>query len=197
MPVKISARILSFFLLATAAGCRTNVPATPQGTAYVCGALCGSVVVALGASASPQGVSFFIQSPAGDFPALAFYATLPGTSLQAITYDESNGSGATTVVQEAATGGSQWTQTSGASGSVGSFSLVLTDAGVAVPTDGGTSWPSPQGMLTVTLEPTGTLNDAGLAVAVSFPTNAGWSCQYDAGPSSGLLYCPNGAPIEP
>ncbi len=152
--------------------------------AYLCGAICSSVVVVVGATSSANGLRFTIQSSAGDYPALAFFASLPGTSPQAITYDVTNGSAATTLVQETPTGGTLWTQSSATNAAVGSFSLALLDAGEALATDAGTSWPSPQGSLTATLEPVGTLTDAGIALYVSFPPNGG-VC--DAG--AGLLQC--------
>ncbi len=168
--------------LALVSGCHTNASAPPAGTAYVCGAICGSMVVAFGATSSPtSGLRFSLYSAAGDYPALAFFAALPGTSLEAITYDATNGAAATTVVQETPTGGTTWTQASASAANVGTFSLTVTDTGEAVVTDAGTSWPSPQGFLTATLEPLGTLTDAGILLYVSFPPN-GTTC--DAGPGN-------------
>ena len=187
-----TARLLSVLLLLASVGCKTGSPATAGGAAYFCGALCASVVVNVGAtSSSSAGLRFSIQSLTGDFPALAFFASLPGTSLEALTYDETNASAATTIVREAATGGTVWTQTSGASGTLGSFSLTILDAGEAVATDAGTEWPSPTGSLTGTLVPVGTLTDAGLLIGVSFPTPAGLACQPDGG------VCNSGVPSEP
>jgi len=78
-------------------------------------------------------------------------------------------SSASTRVEEAPAGGVTWQQASAANVDVGTFSLVLTDAGASVPIDGGTLWPAPQGSLTATLVPVGTLTDAGLLVYVGTP----------------------------
>jgi len=138
------------------------------------------VVVVVGGTSSTGGLRFTIQSSAGDYPALTFFAALPGSSLQAITYDVTNGTAATTVVQETPTGGTSWTQASATNAAVGSFSLAFLDAGEAVATDAGTSWPSPQGSLTATLEPLGTLTDAGISLYISFPPN-GLMCEAPPG----------------
>ncbi len=157
------------FLALAAAGCHSGAPPTPPATSVFCGALCSQGVVVLSATATAQGLRFSLQSPTGDYPALAFFAALPGTSLQALTYDVTNGTGATTLVQESPSGGTQWTQAASATVNVGSFSLTIADAGEALATDAGTSWPAPQGCLTATLLPVGTLTDAGLGVSVAFP----------------------------
>ena len=157
------AQLLVVFVVA-AAGCPSSTPPTAAGSATFCNALTGSVVVVLTGTATAPGLSFTILSPDGDYPALQFFASLPGTSLEAITYDDTNGTGASTRVEEAPTGGVIWQQASAADVDVGTFSLVLTDAGASVPIDGGTLWPAPQGTLTVTLLPVGTLTDAGLLV---------------------------------
>jgi hypothetical protein len=121
---------------------------------------------------------FFIQSPAGDYPAMTFQAALPGNAPQPIVYDDTNGTAASTTVQEAATGGVSWTQVSTSETQVGSFSLSFTDAGESQSTDGGTCWPSPQGALSATLLPVGTLTDAGLSVFVAFNPPAGTACPH-------------------
>lgn len=162
------AQLLVVFVVA-AAGCPSSTPPTAAGSATFCNALTGSVVVVLTGTATAPGLSFTILSPDGDYPALQFFASLPGTSLEAITYDDTNGTGASTRVEEAPTGGVIWQQASAADVDVGTFSLVLTDAGASVPIDGGTLWPAPQGTLTVTLLPVGTLTDAGLLVYVGTP----------------------------
>ncbi len=126
------------------------------------------MVVVLGATSTTDGLRFFIQSPVNAFPSLAFAAALPGTELQALTYNASNGTAASTTVQEAATGGITWAQVSDRVAQVGTFSLGLTDVGPTESIDGGTGWPSPQGSLSATLLPLGTVTDAGIAVSVSF-----------------------------
>ncbi|MGO9828503.1 MAG: hypothetical protein ACLPJH_00040 [Myxococcaceae bacterium] len=162
-------QILLALVLAGASGCRTNASATPAGEATVCGAICGSMFVVFSATSSAaSGLRFSIHSAGDEYPALAFFAALPGTSLEALTYDATNGAAATTVVQETPTGGTTWTQASATAANVGTFSLTITDTGQAVVTDAGTSWPSPQGFLTATLEPVGTLTDAGILLYVSF-----------------------------
>jgi hypothetical protein len=133
------------------------------------GTITGAVVVVLEATSSDAGLRFSIQTAAGVYPALAFFAALPGTSLDALTYDETNGTGATTLVQEAATGGVTWMQSSAGNPNVGAFSLVVTSPGPIVPIDGGTRWPSPQGSLGVLLMPVGALTDAGIGAAVNTP----------------------------
>lgn len=127
----------------------------------------GASVVTLSATSSADGLRFSIQTGADIYPALTFFASLPGTTLEAITYDALNGTGATTLVTEAATGGITWMQTSAANASAGAFALVLTDAGPAVAIDGGTHWPAPQGSLGALLVPVGSETDAGLGVAVN------------------------------
>ncbi len=149
-------------------GCASSLPTPPAGTATFSGAITGSVVVVLGATSASDGLRFFIQSPLNDFPSVAFAAALPGTSLASLTYDDTNGTAASTTVQEAATGGVTWVQVSDQVAQVGTFSLAITDPGQVEATDGGTAWPSPHGGLAATLVPLGTLTDAGIAVAVSF-----------------------------
>lgn len=166
---------------AAATGCPSSTPITAAGTATFCGAINGSVVVDLGSTySSADGLRFFIQSPVNDYPALAFQAALPGTALQAVTYDDSNGTAAGTSVQEAATGGISWTQVSASGAETGSFSLSLIDAGEAEATDGGTFWPAPQGTLSATLVPLGTATDAGVTVFVFFNPSQPAFC--DGGP---------------
>jgi hypothetical protein len=129
------------------------------------GTIISTVVVVLGASFGADGLRFSIQTPPDVYPSLAFFAALPGNTLEAIPYDDTNGTGATTLVQEAATGGVTWVQTSAAHAALGAFRLVVTDAGPAVTLDGGTSWPSPQGSLGAILVPLEGLTDAGIGVA--------------------------------
>jgi hypothetical protein len=172
-----AARLLAGALLVATSGCPGTTPLTAAGTATFSDAITGSVLVVPGATySSAGGLRFFIQSPAGDYPALTFQAALPGNALQTLTYDDSNGTAASTTVQEAATGGVSWTQVSTDDTQAGTFSLALTDAGVAEVTDGGTCWPAPQGSLTATLVPMGTLTDAGLTVYVNFNPAAGKVC---------------------
>jgi hypothetical protein len=163
-------------LLVAAAGCPSSTPPSAAGSATFCNALTGSVVVVLTGTSTAQGLSFSILSPEGDYPALQFFASLPGTSLEAMTYDATNGTGASTRVEEAPTGGVTWQQASAANVDVGSFSLALTDAGPSVPIDGGTRWPTPQGTLTATLLPVGGLTDAGLLVTAYAPASFGAAC---------------------
>jgi hypothetical protein len=162
--------------LAVVAGCPSSAPATAAGAATFCNALTGSDLVLLGATSTADGLRLTIQSPPGTYPSVAFFAALPGTVLQAITYDETNGTAATTLVREAVTGGVTWTQASAEDAVTGSFSLVLSDAGQAVAIDGGTSWPAPQGCLTATLLPLGNLTDAGLGLVINAPPTAGCGC---------------------
>jgi hypothetical protein len=171
-----AARLLAVTLSAATAGCPSSTPPLAAGSATFCDALTGSVVVELGATSTAVGLRFSIQSPPGDYPALQFFAALPGTTLEAITYDETNGTGATTLVEEAPAGGVTWTQASAQTADTGSFSLVLTDAGVSAAIDGGTRWPAPQGTLTATLVPVGTLTDAGLLVLVYAPASFSAAC---------------------
>ena len=168
-----AARLLAVTLSAATAGCPSSTPPTAAGTATYSNALTGSVVVELGATSTAEGLRFSVQSPQGDYPALQFFAALPGATLEAITYDETNGTGATTLVEEAPTGGVTWTQASAETADTGSFSLTLTDAGESIAIDGGTSWPAPKGCLAARLVPLGTLTDAGLLVLVNAPTGVG------------------------
>lgn len=172
-----AARLVGVALLLAASGCPSSTPAPTAGVAIFCGVDGGTmvpgtisnntstVVVVLGATSGADGLRFSIRTPADVYPSLTFFAALPGTTLEAITYDDTNGTAATTLVQEAATGGVTWLQTSAALATLGAFRLVLTDAGPAVAVDGGTSWPSPQGSLGAILVPVGTLTDAGIGVA--------------------------------
>jgi len=161
--------LLGVGLAALAGGCTNDVAPAPPGTALVCGAIASSVGVVIdAASTASGGLRVSIQTPAGEYPAVAFFAALPGTELQAVTYDATVGAAANTMVVEAPTGGTAWTQVSAQNADVGTFSLVLADAGQAVAVDGGTSWPTPQGALNATLVPVGTLVDAGVGIAVSF-----------------------------
>jgi hypothetical protein len=167
-------RIGTYFLATlvcsvAAAGCPNSSPTAAAGTATFCNALTGGGVVVLGATSTANGLRLTIQSPPGTYPSVNFFAALPGNSLEAITYDETNGSAATTLVVEAATGGVTWFQASAENADTGSFSLTLTDAGEAVPVDGGISWPAPQGCLSATLLPNGNLTDAGLGLVVNAP----------------------------
>jgi hypothetical protein len=168
-----AARLLAVVLSVATAGCPSSTPPAAAGTATYSNALTGSVVVVLGATSTPGGLRFSIQSQQGDYPALQFFAALPGTTLEAVTYDETDGTGATTLVEEAPTGGVTWMQASAETADTGTFSLTLTDAGESIAVDGGTSWPAPQGCLTATLVPLGTLTDAGLLVLVNAPTGVG------------------------
>ncbi len=171
--MRSAAGLLAVVLSAAAGGCSSSTPTAPAGTATFSGAITGSSVVSLGSTYSvPDGLRFFIQSPADVYPALGFEAALPGTALQALTYDDTNGTAASTTVQEAATGGITWTQVSEQESTVGTFALLLSDAGESEATDGGTGWPSPQGCLTATLVPVGTLTDAGVTVVVVFTAAA-------------------------
>jgi hypothetical protein len=162
--------LLGVGLAALAGGCTNDIAPAPPGTAVVCGAIAnpGVGVVIDATSTASGGLRLSIQTPAGEYPAVAFFAALPGTELQAVTYDATVGAAANTMVVEAPTGGTAWTQVSAQNADVGTFSLVLADAGQAVPVDGGTSWPTPQGALNATLVPVGTLVDAGVGIAVSF-----------------------------
>jgi hypothetical protein len=166
-------------------GCPSTKPVTAAGTATFCQAIIGSTEVMLDSSYAPSaGLRFSIQSTVDAYPSLAFNAALPGTQLLAITYDDTNGTAAGTTVQEAATGGITWTQVSAQGTQTGSFSLALTDAGEALSIDGGTLWPAPQGSLTVTLVPLGTLTDAGVKVFVLFNPATTASCILaDGGPA--------------
>lgn len=158
-------------MLLALGGCHANNAAPAAGTAsfgYGGGAITGNVVVTLGATSSSAGVSFFVQSLPGDYPALSFAAELPGPSLLAITYDDTNTLSARTTVQEAATGGVLWVQAFPSAGDAGSFGLVLTDAGPTESTDAGLQWLSPQGTLSGTLVPTGDITDAGISLTVIF-----------------------------
>ena len=161
--------VLAVVLAAATAGCPSSTPPTAPGLATFCNAITGSVVVGLTGTSTAQGLTFSILSPDGDYPALQFFASLPGNTLQALTYDATNGTGATTHVEEAPTGGVIWQQASAENVDVGTFSLVVTDAGPSVPIDGGTRWAAPQGSLTATLLPVGSLTDAGLLVYVGTP----------------------------
>jgi hypothetical protein len=173
-------RLVGIALGVATAGCPNSTPPTAAGSATFCNGMTGSVVVGLSATSTAQGLSFSILSPDGDFPSVQFFASLPGSALEAITYDDTNGTGASTRVEEAPAGGVIWQQASAANVDVGTFSLVLTDAGPSVPIDGGTSWPAPQGppqgLLTATLLPVGTLTDAGLLLTVYAPANFGAGC---------------------
>ena len=183
-PVRLG-RLLVTVLAVAAGGCTSTTPPPLTATAAFCGVDGGTMVpgtitnlpygptlvVRLAAAFSAAGLTFSIQTGANVYPALTFFGSLPGDSLLTGTYDETNGTGATTTVQEAATGGVTWTQVSASNTNVGAFSLVVTDAGPAVSVDGGTSWPSPQGSLGAVLVPVGTLTDAGIAVAVNTPGN--------------------------
>jgi hypothetical protein len=149
--------------------CPSSTPTPAAGASTFCNALMGGGVVMLGATFNATGLRVSIQSPPDIYPSVVFFAALPGTSLQAITYDETNGTAATTLVMEAQTGGVTWFQASAADAETGTFSLTITDAGQAVAVDGGTSWPAPQGCLSVTLLPEGNLTDAGLGLVVNAP----------------------------
>jgi hypothetical protein len=168
-----AARLLAVLLSGVTAGCPSSTPPAAAGTATYFNALTGSVVVELGATSTAEGLRFSIQSLQGDYPALQFFAALPGTTLEAVTYDETNGTGATTLVEEAPAGGVTWRQASAENADAGSFSLVLTDAGESVAIDGGTGWPAPQGCLMASLVPVGTLTDAGVLVVVNAPSGVG------------------------
>jgi hypothetical protein len=173
---------LGLLWLALSLGCASG-ERTAAGTATFCHAIIGFVLVDVGATSSTSGLRFSIQSLPNLYPSVAFEAALPGISLEALTYDVTNDTAATTTVQETATGGVTWTQVSAAEAQVGTFSLALTDAGEATPIDGGTAWLSPQGNLTVTLVPEGTLTDAGIVLFVFFNPAAGAGCQLaDGGP---------------
>ena len=166
------ARVLAAVLAVATAGCPSSTPPTAAGQATFCNAITGSVVVGLTGTSTAQGLTFSILSPGGDYPSLQFFASLPGDTLQALTYDATNGTGASTHVEEAPTGGVIWQQASAENVDVGTFSLVVTDPGPSVPSDGGTRWPAPQGTLTATLLPVDSLTDAGLLVYVGTPAPA-------------------------
>jgi hypothetical protein len=170
-------RVFAVAFALAVVGCPSSTPPIAQGSATYCMALStfpGAVVVTLGATSTQSGLRFTIQSAANAYPSLSVFAALPGTSLEALVYDASNGSGATTLVYEAPTGGILWVQASAQDGDVGTFSLSVSDAGPAVPIDGGMSWPSPQAVFSAALLPVGTLTDAGLDVAVT--TGAPCAC---------------------
>jgi hypothetical protein len=132
------------------------------------GTITGTVVVSLGATSSAAGLRFFVHSLSGIYPAFAFLAELPGPSLQAITYDDTNALSASTTVQEAATGGVLWVQAFPPATDAGSFTLELSDAGPVESTDAGLAWPSPQGNLYGALVPTGDVTDAGISYNLIF-----------------------------
>jgi len=158
-------------LLLGLAACRANNSATPAGLAIITGAISTNypgLVVTLGAGTSGAGLHFAVQTLPESYPALSFLAELPGPWLQAITYDDTNALSASTTVQEAATGGVLWVQTFPSALDAGTFSLALTDAGPSQSTDAGLDWPSPQGVLSLTLVPTSDVTDAGISVSVTF-----------------------------
>lgn len=162
-------RLLGLLASVALSGCPSTKPLAAAGTATFCLAITGSSSVSVDSTYSPAaGLRFSIESFADTYPSLSFQAALPGMELQPITYDDTNGTAAGTTVQEAATGGITWTQVSAQGAQAGSFSLALTGAGDAVALDGGTLWPAPEGSLTVTLVPVGTLTDAGIQVFVYF-----------------------------
>jgi hypothetical protein len=168
--LRAAAASLAFLLFVAAGACTDSSVPAPAGSVVVCGAINSSaaVPVVIDATSTASGLRLSILSVANGYPALAFFATLPGEALLAITYDATNGAAASTTVVESPTGGTTWRQVSAQGASVGTFSLMLLDAGEAVAIDGGTEWPAPEGTLTGTLVPLGTLVDAGVGIGVSF-----------------------------
>jgi len=187
MVSKSAARAFLALVLWALPGCKASESTAPAGTSLFCGGICATGFVNVQATFSTAGLRFALATPEGRYPALIFYAALPGTALQAVTYDEGGGAAATTAVLEAATGGTVWTQATAAEANVGSFVLSVTDAGASESTDGGTRWPAPQGCLLASLQPQGQLTDAGVVVSVIFPGN---TTTYVSCPNCTVATCP-------
>jgi hypothetical protein len=171
------ASTLLVFFSALLLGCPSATPPGAQGVVIYgfdsgpsgidgTSAITGQVVVVLGGISSDAGLSFYVQTPPQHYPALTFLAELPGTTLDAGTYDETNTLSAASTVQEAATGGVVWVQDFNSQLAVGTFTLVLYSVGPPSPIDGGTAWLLPQGYLWVTLVPLGNVTDAGITLCV-------------------------------